>query len=80
MSSSPAPLPIASINLGDLAAASVQWLWPGWMPLGKITLLDDDSESGKCTPANASSIAREQGAGNDAHLAHLRQRQGDVET
>jgi hypothetical protein len=47
MSSSPAPSLIASINLGHLAAATVQWLWPGWIPLGKITLLDGDSESGK---------------------------------
>jgi len=33
----------------DLENRPVAWLWPGWVPLGKLTLLDGDPGLGKST-------------------------------
>jgi len=30
-------------------ATALQWLWPGWIPLGKVTVLDGDPGLGKST-------------------------------
>jgi hypothetical protein len=35
------------VSLTDVAAREVQWLWPGRVPLGKLTLLDGDPGLGK---------------------------------
>jgi len=36
-------------RFADLANRPVAWLWRGWMPLGKLTLLDGDPGLGKST-------------------------------
>jgi hypothetical protein len=33
--------------LSAVAARPVEWLWPGWIPLGKLTVLDGDPGLGK---------------------------------
>src|SRR5207302_6443679 len=33
----------------DIEGKPVDWLWPGWVPLGKLTLLDGDPGLGKST-------------------------------
>src|SRR5438874_161972 len=35
--------------LSAVKARPVEWLWPGWIPLGKITVLDGDPGVGKST-------------------------------
>ena len=37
------------ICLADVAPSPVKWLWPGRIPLGKITVLDGDPGLGKST-------------------------------
>ena len=32
-----------------VAARPVEWLWPGWIPLGKVAVLDGDPGVGKST-------------------------------
>src|SRR5205823_6553945 len=36
-------------RFADIQRQPVQWLWPGWIPLGKLTLLDGDPGLGKST-------------------------------
>jgi hypothetical protein len=36
-------------KFADLETRPVAWLWPGWVPLGKLTLLDGDPGLGKST-------------------------------
>ena len=46
----PAPLPAASlvvVSLADVQPEHVSWLWPGRIPLGKLTVLDGDPGLGK---------------------------------
>jgi hypothetical protein len=46
----PDPLPAAAlIPLSQVHAAAVGWLWPGYVPLGKLTVLDGDPGLGKST-------------------------------
>ena len=33
----------------DIVARPVEWLWPGWIPLGKATVPDGDPGLGKST-------------------------------
>jgi putative DNA primase/helicase len=33
--------------LVDVEPERVSWLWPGWIPLGKLTLIDGDPGTGK---------------------------------
>jgi putative DNA primase/helicase len=33
----------------DMAGRAVEWLWPGWLPLGKLTLLAGAGDVGKST-------------------------------
>jgi hypothetical protein len=35
--------------MSDVEARPVEWLWPGWIPLGKVTVLDGDPGLGKST-------------------------------
>jgi AAA domain len=35
--------------MSDVVARPVEWLWPGWIPLGKVTVLDGDPGLGKST-------------------------------
>ncbi len=35
--------------MSDVAARPVEWLWPAWIPLGKVTVLDGDPGLGKST-------------------------------
>src|SRR5260370_874176 len=35
------------VCLTDLTPATVEWLWPGRLPLGKLVLLDGDPQEGK---------------------------------
>ena len=35
--------------MSAVAARPVEWLWPGWVPLGKLTVLDGDPGLGKST-------------------------------
>jgi AAA domain len=35
--------------MSDVEARPVEWLWPGWIPLGKLTVLDGDPGMGKST-------------------------------
>lgn len=43
----PMPEPLTITSLADVEARAVEWLWPGWIPIGKITLLDGDPGLGK---------------------------------
>jgi hypothetical protein len=46
----PKPHPTASgRRMKDISPKPVEWLWPGWIPLGKITMLDGDPGLGKST-------------------------------
>jgi hypothetical protein len=36
-------------SLSGVHARPVEWLWPGWIPLGKLTVLDGDPGVGKST-------------------------------
>lgn len=40
---------LGTVNLGDVAPERVDWLWPGRIPRGKLTLLDGDPGTGKST-------------------------------
>jgi AAA domain len=35
--------------LGTVTTTSVRWLWPGWLPRGKLVVLDGDPDAGKST-------------------------------
>ncbi|HBI46324.1 MAG TPA: hypothetical protein DDY78_26255 [Planctomycetales bacterium] len=35
--------------MSEVEARPVEWLWPGWIPLGKVTVLDGDPGLGKST-------------------------------
>jgi hypothetical protein len=37
------------VTLADVEPTKVEWLWPGYVPLGKVTLLDGDPGLGKST-------------------------------
>jgi hypothetical protein len=37
------------IALSQVPSAPLEWLWPGWIPLGKVTVLDGDPGLGKST-------------------------------
>lgn len=44
------PVPVARVvRLSDVVAERVDWLWPGRIPLGKLTILDGDPGIGKST-------------------------------
>ena len=36
-----------TVRLSDVEAKPARWLWPGYLPLGKLTLLDGDPDKGK---------------------------------
>ncbi|MCB0889206.1 MAG: AAA family ATPase [Nocardioidaceae bacterium] len=36
-------------TLSDVVPERVQWLWPGWLPIGKLVILDGDPSVGKST-------------------------------
>ena len=38
-----------SIRLADVEPEDVRWLWPGRVPLGKVTIIDGDPDLGKST-------------------------------
>ena len=38
-----------SVCLADVESERVSWLWPGRVPLGKVTVLDGDPDKGKST-------------------------------
>jgi hypothetical protein len=38
-----------SVRLADVKAEQVSWLWPGRIPLGKVTVFDGDPDRGKST-------------------------------
>ena len=37
-------------RIADVTAESVSWLWPGYIPQGKLTLLDGDPEATSSRP------------------------------
>ncbi|HEV3261680.1 MAG TPA: AAA family ATPase, partial [Gemmataceae bacterium] len=46
----PSPLPSQEfVSLTEVAPRDVRWLWPGWIPAGKVTILDGDPGAGKST-------------------------------
>ena len=45
----PPPDAAALVSLGAVEPAPVRWLWPGYIPLGKLTVLDGDPALGKST-------------------------------
>lgn len=40
---------LALRRLSDVKPERVRWLWPGWIPRGKLTVLDGDPGTGKST-------------------------------
>lgn len=42
---------IKIVNMQDIEATSIKWLWPGWLPLGKMTIL---AGAGGCGKTNLS--------------------------
>ena len=38
---------LSTVNLATVEPESVKWLWPGYIPLGKVTVLDGDPGLGK---------------------------------
>src|SRR5438128_540885 len=45
----PPPDAAALVSLSTVEPAPVRWLWPGYIPLGKLTVLDGDPALGKST-------------------------------
>lgn len=45
----PAPIGARIVRLADVTPERVKWLWPGRIPLGKLTILDGDPGLGKST-------------------------------
>ena len=44
------PGPRANVKkLSEVTPERVQWLWPGWLPIGKVVILDGDPSVGKST-------------------------------
>lgn len=43
--------PSGMVKLADVEPETVRWLWPGRIPLGKLTMLDGDPDTGKSTVA-----------------------------
>src|SRR5436853_811651 len=41
--------PSGVLRLAEVAPRTVRWLWPGRVPLGKLTVLDGDPGVGKST-------------------------------
>ena len=41
------------VLLSEVEAETVEWLWPGRIPLGKITLIEGDPDNGKSAAAEA---------------------------
>ncbi|ORX19412.1 hypothetical protein AWC27_00085 [Mycobacterium szulgai] len=39
----------ATTCLADIAPTTVNWLWKGWLPLGKVSILEGESDVGKST-------------------------------
>ncbi|WP_204080992.1 AAA family ATPase [Mycobacterium riyadhense] len=39
----------ATTCLADIAPTTVNWLWKGWVPLGKVSILEGESDVGKST-------------------------------
>lgn len=39
----------STLCLADVAPSAVRWLWKGWLPLGKVSILEGDSDVGKST-------------------------------
>jgi hypothetical protein len=39
----------ATVCLADVAPTAVQWLWKGWLPLGRVSILEGESDVGKST-------------------------------
>jgi len=39
-----------AVRLADVAPTGIRWLWPGRIPLGRITLLVSDPGLGKKSP------------------------------
>jgi hypothetical protein len=43
-------VPVANcVTLAAVETKPVEWLWPGWIPLGKMAMLDGDPDLGKST-------------------------------
>jgi hypothetical protein len=47
--SAPVPPRMFWRRFSDIAPEALSWLWPGWLPLGKLALLDGDPGLGKST-------------------------------
>jgi archaellum biogenesis ATPase FlaH len=43
------PAKLVSTKFTDIETKPIEWLWPGWIPLGKLTILDGDPGLGKST-------------------------------
>src|SRR5205814_57435 len=44
-----APEPAEAVCVADVAEGPVEWLMPGWLPRGAVTVLDGDPDLGKRT-------------------------------
>jgi hypothetical protein len=42
---------VAARRIGAVRREKVQWLWPGWLARGVLTLIDSDPGTGKSTLA-----------------------------
>ena len=47
MANQPSTIRLNVVRLSDVKPEEVQWLWKPYLPIGKITLLEGDPESGK---------------------------------
>lgn len=46
---------LSTVNLvcaADLKPEPIRWLWPGWLPRGKLTILAGDGGTGKNNASN----------------------------
>jgi len=50
----PAPSRLVVECMSDVEAEDIHWLWPGYVPLGKLSVLEGDPGSGKaCSPSSS---------------------------
>jgi hypothetical protein len=43
------PRMLLAYKLSEIKARQVEWIWPGWLPAGKLVICDGDPDAGKST-------------------------------